>query len=51
MYCCPVWFYSTSSSAKKTKYSCNSVLCPLLCARIPYSACAMFVTHGIPSFL
>ena len=51
MYCCPVWFNSTSSSVKKLKYTCNSVLGPLVCARIPYSVSAMFVTHGIPSSL
>ena len=28
----------------------NSVLPRLLCIRMPYSASAMFVTHGIPSF-
>ena len=50
MYCCPLWFNSTSSSVKKLKCSYNSVLCRLLCIRMPYSASAMFVTHGIPSF-
>ena len=35
---------------KKLKCSYNSVLCRLLCLRMPYSASAMFVTHGIPSF-
>ena len=38
MYCCPVWFNSISSSAKKLICSYNSVLR------------AMFVTLGIPSF-
>ena len=47
MYCCPLWFNFTSSSVKKLK--CN-VLRRLLCIRMPYSASAMFVTHGIPSF-
>ena len=51
MYCCPLWFNSTSSSVKKLKCSYNSVLCRLLCIRMPYSASAMFVTHVIPSFL
>ena len=50
MYCCPLWFNSTSSSVKKLKCSYNSVLRRLLCIRMPYSASAMFVTHGIPSF-
>ena len=50
MYCCPLWFNSTSSSVKKLKCSYNSVLSRLLCIRMPYSASAMFVTHGIPSF-
>ena len=50
MYCCPLWFNSTSSSVKKMKCSYNSVLPCLLCIRMPYSASAMFVTHGIPSF-
>ena len=50
MYCCPLWFNSTSSSIKKLKWSYNSVLRRLLCIRMPYSASAMFVTHGIPSF-
>ena len=50
MYCCPPWFNSTSSSVKKLKCSYNSVLRRLLCIRVPYSASAMFVTHGIPSF-
>ena len=50
MYCCPLWFNSTSSSVKKLKCSYKSVLRRLLCIRMPYSASAMFVTHGIPSF-
>ena len=50
MYCCPLWINSTSSSVKKLKCSYNSVLRRLLCIRMPYSASAMFVTHGIPSF-
>ena len=50
MYCCPLWFNSTSSSVKKLKCSYNSVLRRLLCIRMPYSASAMFVTHGILSF-
>ena len=50
MYCCPLWFNSSSSSVKKLKCSYNSVLRRLLCIRMPYSASAMFVTHGIPSF-
>ena len=43
MYCCTLWFNSTSSSVKKLKCSHNSV-----CIRMPYSASAIFVTHGIP---
>ena len=50
MYCCPLWFNSTSSSVKKLKCRYNSVLRRLLCIRMPKSASAMFVTHGIPSF-
>ena len=50
MYCCPLWFNSTSSSVTKLKCSYNSVLRRLLCIRISYSAREMFVTHGIPSF-
>ena len=50
MYCCLLWFNSTSSSVKKLKFSYNSVLRRLLCIPMPYSASAMFVTHGIPSF-
>ena len=50
MYCCPLWFNSTSSSVKKLICSYNSVLSRLLCIRMPYSASAMFVTHGIPFF-
>ena len=36
MYCCPLWFNSTSSSVKKLKCSYNSVLRCLLCIRMPY---------------
>ena len=50
MYCCPLWFNSTSSSVKKLKCNYNSVLRRLLCIRMPYGASAMFVTHGIPYF-
>ena len=50
MYCCPLWFNSTSSSIKKLKASCNGVLQRLLLIVKPYSASEMFVTHGIPSF-
>ena len=50
MYCCPLWFNSTSSSIKKLKSSYNSVLRRLLCIRMPYSASEMFVSCGIPSF-
>ena len=44
--CCPPWLNSTSFSVKKLKCIYDSV------SRIhmPYSASAMFVTHGIPSF-
>ena len=37
IYCCPLWFNSTSSSIKKLKSSYNSVLRRLLCIRIPYN--------------
>ena len=50
MYCCPLWFNSTSSSIKKLKSSYNSVLRRLLCIRMPYSASELFVSCGIPSF-
>ena len=52
MYCCHLWFNSTSSSIKKLKSSYNSVLRRLLCIRrsMPYSASEMFVSCGIPSF-
>ena len=50
MYCCPLWFNSTTSSVKKLKCSYNSVLRCLLYICMPYSASAMFVTHGISSF-
>ena len=52
MYCCPLWFISTSSRIKKLKASYNGVLRRLLLLVIvkPYSASEMFVTHGIPSF-
>ena len=50
MYCCPLWFNSTSSSIKKLKSSYNSVLRRLLCIRTTYSASEIFVTCGIPSF-
>ena len=50
MYCCPLWFNSTSSSIKKLKTSYNGVLRRLLLVVKPYSASEMFVTHIIPSF-
>ena len=50
MYCCPLWFNSTSSSIKKLKSSYNSVLRRLLCIRMPYSVSELFVSCGIPSF-
>ena len=50
MYCCPLWFYSRSSSIKKLKASYNGVLRRLLLIVKPYSASEMFVTHIIPSF-
>ena len=49
MYCCPLWFNSTSSSIKKLKASYNGVLRQLLLIVKPYSASEMFVTHNIPS--
>ena len=50
MYCCPLWFNSTSSAIKKLKTSYNSALLNLLFIKKPYSASTMFVAHGIPSF-
>ena len=50
MYCCPLWFNSTSSSVKKLKCSYNSVLRRLLCIRMPYNASEMSLTHRILSF-
>ena len=50
MYCCPLWFNSTSSTIKKLKTSYNSALRNLLLIKKPYSASTMFVAHGIPSF-
>ena len=50
MFCCSLWFNPTSSCVIKLKCNYNSVLRRLLCVRMPYSASAMFVTHGIPSF-
>ena len=49
MYCCPLWFNSTSSSIKTLKTSYNSALCNLLLIKQLCSASTMFVTHGIPS--
>ena len=50
MYCCPLWFNSTSSSIKKLKASYNGVLRRLLLIVKPNSASEMFVTHNILSF-
>ena len=50
MYCCPLWFNSTSFSIKKLKTSYNSALCNLLLIKKPYGASTMFIIHGIPSF-
>ena len=50
MYCCPLWFNSTSFSIKKLKTSYNSALRNLLLIKKPYSVSTMFITHGIPSF-
>ena len=50
MYCCPLWFNSTSSGIKKLKVSYNGVLRRLLLIVKPYNAREMFVTHNIPSF-
>ena len=51
MYGCPLWFNSTSSIIKKLKTSYNSALRNLLLIKKPHSASAMFVAHGIPSFV
>ena len=50
MYCCPLWYNSTSSSIIKLKSSYNSVMRRLLCIRMPYSVSEMFGSCGIPSF-
>ena len=50
MYCCPLWFNSTSSSIKKLKASYNGVLRRLLLIVNLYRASGMYVTHTIPSF-
>ena len=50
MYCCPLWFNSTSSTIKKLKTSYNSALRNSLLIKKPYSASTMFVAHGFPSF-
>ena len=50
MYCCPLWFNSTSSNIKKLKTSYNSALRNLLLIKKPYSTSTMFITFGIPSF-
>ena len=50
MYCCPLWFNTTTSSIKKLKTSYNTALRNLLLIKKPYRASTMFVTHGIPSF-
>ena len=47
MYCCPLWFNSTSSSTKKLKARYNGVLKRLLLIVKSYSA---RVRHNIPSF-
>ena len=59
MYCCPLWFNSTSSSMrctttssiKELKASYNGVLRHLLLIVKPYSAREMFVTHNITLIL
>ena len=50
MCCCPLWSNSTSFNVTKWKFNYISVLCRLLCIRMPHSASEMFVTHGIRSF-
>ena len=50
MYCCPIWFNSTTSISKKLKTSYNSAFRNLLLIKKPYSASTIFITHGIPSF-
>ena len=51
LYCCPLWFNSTSSSIKKLKASYNGVLRRLLLIIKPYSASEMFVTMLFHLFL
>ena len=43
MYCCPLWFNSTSSTIKKLKTSYHSALLNLLLIKKPYSASILFV--------
>ena len=50
MYCCQMWYNSTKSSLNKLRTSYNSVLRRLLFISRPYSASAMFVCRGIPTF-
>ena len=53
MYCCPLWFNSTSSTIKKLKElktSYNSALRNLLMIKKPYSVSTIFITHSIPTF-
>ena len=50
LYCCPLWFNSTSSSIKKFKASYNGVRRRVLLIVKPCSASKMFITHNIPSF-
>ncbi len=50
MYCCQLWFNSTKTSINKLRTSYNSVLRRLLVISKPYSASAMFVCRGIPTF-
>ena len=50
MYCCLLWFNSTSSNIKKLTVSYNGVLRRLLLIVKPYSAREMFVTNNISLF-
>ena len=50
MYCCPLWFNSTSSTIKKLNTIYNSALRNLLLIKKHYSASTMFITHVVPSF-
>ena len=51
MYCCLLWFNSTSSTIKKLKTSYNSALRNILLIKKPYSASTMFCSSSYSFFL